>query len=117
MSLATGAAGVQLGPHALAIAADLNKAKGLSMRKTYAVLADCFGLGLSAGGLTQALARIARRLQPRYEGLALQLRQAQVVHSDETSWWGRHGVVAVGFHQQRNHPLSRRPEPGARRLA
>jgi transposase len=51
MSLATGAAGVQLGPHALAIAADLNKAKGLSMRKTCAVLADCFGLGSSAGGL------------------------------------------------------------------
>jgi transposase len=51
MSLATGAAGVQLGPHALAIAADLNKAEGLSMRKTCAVLADCFGLGSSAGGL------------------------------------------------------------------
>jgi hypothetical protein len=28
------AAGVQLGPNALALAADLNKAKGLSMRKT-----------------------------------------------------------------------------------
>ena len=32
MSLAIGAAGVQLGPRALALAADLNKAKGLSMR-------------------------------------------------------------------------------------
>ncbi len=85
MSLATGAAGVQLGPHALAIATDLNKAKGLSMRKTCAVLADCFGLHLSAGGLSQALTRIAGKLQPRYEGLALQLRHAQVVHSDEPS--------------------------------
>lgn len=87
MSLAVGAAGVQLGPHALAIAADLNKAKGLSMRKTCAVLADCFGLHLSAGGLSQALTRIAGKLQPRYEELAVQLRHAQVVHSDETSWW------------------------------
>ena len=87
MSLAVGAAGVQLGPHALAIAADLNKAKGLSMRKTCAVLADCFGLHLSAGGLSHALTRIAGKLQPRYEELAVQLRHAQVVHSDETSWW------------------------------
>jgi len=44
MSLATGAAGVQLGPRALALAADLNKAKGLSMRKTCAILRDCFSL-------------------------------------------------------------------------
>ncbi len=85
MSLATGAAGVQLGPHALAIAADINKAKGLSMRKTCAVLADCFGLHLSAGGLSQALTRIAGKLQPRHEELAVQLRHAQVVHSDEPS--------------------------------
>ena len=47
MSLATGAAAIQLGPRALALAADLNKAKGLSMRKTCAVLRDCFGLQLS----------------------------------------------------------------------
>jgi transposase len=47
MSLATGAAGVQLGPRALALAADLNKAKGLSMRKTCAILRDCFNLRLS----------------------------------------------------------------------
>lgn len=87
MSLATGAAAVHLGPQALAIAADLNKAKGLSMRKTCAVLADCFGLRLSAGGLAQALERIANRLEPRYEELAVQLRQASVVHGDETSWW------------------------------
>ena len=46
MSLATGAAGIQLGPRALTLAADL-KAKGLSMRKTCAVLRDCFGLKLS----------------------------------------------------------------------
>ena len=47
MSLAIGAAGVHLGPRALALATDLNKAKGLSMRKTCAVLRDCFGLQLS----------------------------------------------------------------------
>src|SRR6266403_1380269 len=87
MSLATGAAGVQLGPRALALAADLNKAKGLSMRKTCAVLHDCFGLQLSPGGLSQALDRLAAKVKPQYDAIAATLRQAPVVHSDETSWW------------------------------
>ena len=87
MSLATGAAGVQLGPRALALAADLNKAKGLSMRKTCAILADCFSLQLSAGGLSQALDRLATKVQSQYHAIVNELRQAPVVHSDETSWW------------------------------
>jgi len=77
MSLATGAAGIQLGPRALALAADLNKAKGLSMRKTCAVLRDCFGLQLSPGGLSQALDRLAAKVKPQYDALALELRQAR----------------------------------------
>ena len=87
MSLATGAAGVQLGPRALALAADLNKAKGLSMRKACAVLRDCFGLQLSSGGLSQALDRLAAKVKHQYDAIATELRQAPVVHSDETSWW------------------------------
>src|ERR1700736_6723048 len=87
MSLAIGAAGVHLGPRALAVAADLNKAKGLSMRKTCAVLRDCFGLQLSSGGLSQALDRLAAKVKPQYDALAAELRQAPALHSDETSWW------------------------------
>ena len=87
MSLASGAAGVQLGPRALALAADLNKAKGLSMRKTCAIFRDCFGLQLSAGGLSQALDRLATKVQCQYQAIAKEVRQAPVVHSDETSWW------------------------------
>lgn len=87
MSLAIGAAGVHLGPRALALAADLNKAKGLSMRKTCALLRDCFGLQLSPGGLSQALDRLAAKVKPRYDALATELRQAPALHSDETSWW------------------------------
>src|SRR6516225_4455276 len=64
VSVAIGAAGVHLGPRALALAADLNKAKGLSMRKTCAVLSDCFGLQLSPGGLSQALDRLAAKVNP-----------------------------------------------------
>jgi transposase len=87
MSLAIGAAGVHLGPQALALAADLNKAKGLSMRKTCAVLRDCLGLQLSPGGLSQALDRLAAKVKPQYDAIATELRHAPVLHSDETSWW------------------------------
>jgi transposase len=87
VSLAEGAAGVQLGPNALAIAVELNKVKGLSMRKTCATLQTLFGLKLSPGGLAQALARVASKMKGAYEQLLEQLRQASVVHSDETSWW------------------------------
>jgi len=87
MSLASGAAGVHLGPRALAVAADLNKAKGLPMRKTCAVLRDCFGLQLTSGGLSQALDRLAAKVKPQYDAIATELRQAPSLHSDETSWW------------------------------
>jgi len=86
-SRATGAAKVQLGPRALALAADLSKAKHLTLRKTCTVLRDHFGLQLSPGGLSQALARVAQRLQPQYFELQSQLCAAPVVHVDETSWW------------------------------
>ncbi len=84
---AGGAAAVQLGPRALALACDLNKAKGLSMRKTVAILGEHFGLKLSVGGLALLVQRVGRKVQPQYEQLAMELRQSAVVHADETSWW------------------------------
>jgi transposase len=87
MSLAEGAAGVQLGPRALGVAAQLNKQHGLTVRKTCAVLRELFELRLSPGGLSQALARMAGKLEPAYENLLARLRAGPCVHSDETSWW------------------------------
>jgi hypothetical protein len=87
VSRASGAAGVQLGPRALALACDLNKAKGLSMRKTVSVLGDHFGLKLTPGGLTLLLQRVGRKVQPEYDQMPMQLRQSPVLHADETSWW------------------------------
>jgi transposase len=87
VSVAEGAAGVQLGPRALGVAAQLNKQHGLTVRKTCAVLRQLFQLQISPGGLTQALARVARKLEPAYENLLAQLRAGPCVHSDETSWW------------------------------
>ena len=87
VSLAEGAAGVQLGPRALGVAAQLNKQHGLTVRKTCAVLRELFQLRLSPGGLSQALARMAGKLEPAYQNLMAQLRAGPCVHSDETSWW------------------------------
>lgn len=87
VSLAQGAAGVQLGPRVLGVAAELNKKHGLTMRKTCAVLEQLFGLRLSAGGLSAALERLAGKLKPACENLLARLRDGPVVHSDETSWW------------------------------
>jgi len=87
VSRAGGAAGVQLGPRALALACDLNKAKGLSMRKTVAVLSDHFGLKLTPGGLALLLQRVGGKVQPEYDRMAVQVRQSPVLHADETSWW------------------------------
>ena len=86
-SRAGGAAAVQLGPRALGLACDLTKAKGLSMRKTVAVLGDHFGLKLTPGGLALLLQRVGRKMQPEYEQMAVQLRQSAVAHADETGWW------------------------------
>jgi transposase len=84
---AGGAAAAQLGPRALALACDLNKAKGLSMRQTVAILSQHFGLKLTPGGLAQLVQRVGRKLQPEYEQMAVALKQSAVVHADETSWW------------------------------
>ena len=87
VSLAEGAAGVQLGPNALATAIELNKVKGLSLRKTCATLKDLFGLKLTPGGLSLAMSRVAAKLKGSYEELVQRLRTASTVHADETSWW------------------------------
>lgn len=84
---AGGAAAAQLGPRALALACDLNKAKGLSMRQTVAILGEHFGLKLTAGGLALLVQRVGRKLQSQHEQRAVELRQSAVVHADETSWW------------------------------
>ena len=86
-SYGQGAAKVQLGPRALALAACLNKVHGLTMRKTCRVLQDLCGLRITVGGLSQALSRVANRVQWVYEGLVDMIRGSPAVFADETSWW------------------------------
>lgn len=87
VSTATGAAGTHLGPRALALATALNKDLKLTMRKTCQVLNQLLGLSLSPGGLSQALDRVASRLQSTYDQTLETLRDSQVIHTDETGWW------------------------------
>src|SRR5579884_994854 len=83
---AVGVGGVQLGPEALTLAAILNKQMGLSLGHTQRVLSYGFGLTVSRAGLYRALARMAGRAEPTYEGLLEAARQAPANGMDETGW-------------------------------
>jgi len=83
---AVGVGSVQLGPEALTLAALLNKQMGLSLGHTRQVLFYGFGLEVSRGGLYRALARMASRAAPTYDGLVEAARQAPVNGMDETGW-------------------------------
>lgn len=83
---ALGAAQVQLGPEALALAAQLNKQMGLSLGHTAEVLKLGFGLQASRAGISRALARMAAKAEPTYQAL-LGATQASLVNGvDETGW-------------------------------
>jgi transposase len=83
---AVGVGRVQLGPEALTLAAILNKQMGLSLGHTRQVLSYGFGLEVSRGGLYRALARMAGRAEPTYDGLVEAARRAPVNGMDETGW-------------------------------
>ncbi|MCA1677597.1 MAG: transposase [Actinobacteria bacterium] len=83
---ALGAAGAQVGPHALALAAQLNKELGLPVSKAARVMFGLCGLRVSAGGLYQALARLAAVAAPTYQALIGGVRESAAVAADETGW-------------------------------
>jgi transposase len=83
---ALGAAGVQLGPRAMALAVQLNKVVGASMGKTAAILQQTAGIRVTPGGISQVLDRVARNAGPTYEALLEAVRQSPVVAPDETGW-------------------------------
>jgi len=83
---ALGAAAVQLGPQAVALAVLLNKRLGLPYGKIAALLRDRFGLTVTRGGLVHAIHRAARQAQPTYATLCATVRGSPAVTADETSW-------------------------------
>jgi transposase len=82
---ALGAAGAQLGPRAVALAAWLSKGLGVPAGKIARLLGH-LGLDVTPGGVTQAIARAARRCQPTYQALVAGVRASPVVAPDETGW-------------------------------
>jgi transposase len=83
---ALGAAASQVGPHAVALAAQLNKELGLPVAKVARVLSGLCGLEVTAGGLHQALGRLAGAAAPTYQALVEGVRNSPAVAADETGW-------------------------------
>jgi transposase len=83
---AVGAAAVQLGPQALAVAASFNKQLGLSFSKIGTVFADRFGLTVTRGALVRAVHRVAAKAQPTYMALCETVKTSAMVVADETGW-------------------------------
>jgi Transposase IS66 family len=82
---ALGAAGVQVGPRAVALAVWLSKGLGLPAAKVARLLGQ-LGLKVTPGGVVQTLARAARRATPTYVALVGGVRASPVVAPDETGW-------------------------------
>ena len=93
VSQATGAAGVCLGPRAVALAADLKHRLGIPYRKISQLYKLAFGLEVTAGGLCQADARLAEKAEPIYRELVEAIRQSAAVYADETGW--RIGILSA----------------------
>jgi transposase len=82
---ALGAAGVQVGPRAVALAVWASKGLGLPAAKVARLLGQ-LGVALTPGGVVQALARAARRATPTWNALVGGIRASPVVAPDETGW-------------------------------
>jgi transposase len=93
VSTATGAAGVALGPNAIAVSADLHHRLGVPYAKIADHFQTAFGLRVTPGGLCQAHARLAERAEPVYVALIEAIRACVSVHADETGW--RIGVLSA----------------------
>lgn len=82
---ALGAAGVMLGPKAIALGAWLHYGCGVSAAKIAHVFFE-LGLQVSPSGITQALGRLGKDASGTYDALIKALRISPVVSPDETGW-------------------------------
>lgn len=78
--------GVQIGPQAIALAAHLNKACGLSYERIMELFAQVFRLRLCRSALARAMLRVGRKAEATYEHLKEVLRKSRIVYPDETGW-------------------------------
>src|SRR5919109_1134896 len=86
ISSATGAAGVQLGPRLIALAATLNKECGVSYERVGRLLRTMFGLYVNRSSLNRAVLRLAGIVRPLSEKIGRRVRDAPMLSPDETGW-------------------------------
>jgi transposase len=83
---AFGAAAVQLGPDALALAVTMNKRLGMPHADVATVLQDGFGLHVNRSTVCRAVTRVARRGEATWHALRDAARRSRVNAIDETGW-------------------------------
>ena len=83
---ALGAAGVQVGPQALTMAAHLTKQMGISHERVAQVLEWGYGLQVSRSALCRAVTRLGKKAEPTYQALQTAVRHSLVNQLDETGW-------------------------------
>jgi transposase len=75
-----------LGLRLVVYTAWLHYTVGVSVNNLVRVLSAFSGFTVSAGGLTQAWARLADLLKPEYDALGREVKTSAVLHTDETGW-------------------------------
>ena len=83
---ALGAARVQVGPEALALAVRMNKDLAMPHADVAAVLRDGFQLQVNRSTIARAVDRVARRGAPTWHALRDAARRSMVNGLDETGW-------------------------------
>ena len=85
-SEATGAAGVQIGPSLIALAATLNKECGMSYGRMARLFGMVFGVTVAPSTLNRALTRLAKVMKPLSEKIGSRVRSGPMLSPDETGW-------------------------------
>jgi transposase len=83
---ALGAASVQIGPNALALASQMNKELGVTYGKIVVFFETAFRLVVSRSTWCRANLRLAGKARPTFNAMVLVVRHAMVVYADETGW-------------------------------
>jgi transposase len=83
---ALGAAASMLGPRAVGLAAQLHKELGVSFGKISSLFDSVFNIQVSRGGLSQAIYRLATRVDPTFEAMKAALPSKPIISPDETGW-------------------------------
>ena len=94
-----GATAHRVGPGVMAAAHTLHYAIGIPVRKVPAVLSELTGVSLTQSAITQdAMRRAVGPVGEAYQDLRGRVREAPVVHTDDTGWRVRGGpAFLMGF--------------------